>query len=136
MAKQTKLHFIELIKDIKEDGEVETKVYFTPKFIPFSKLIEITDKLQEIEKVEESDKENEESETETIKETEKSETETIKEMFKLVAEDIYNNQFTAEELMDGLHAPEAIKTVQEQIAFISEGKVTEDNEKRLKQLLK
>lgn len=125
MAKQTKLHFIELIKDIKEDGEVETKVYFTPKFIPFSKLIAITDKLQEIEKVDESDKENE-----------KSETETIKEMFKLVAEDIYNNQFTSEELMDGLHAPEAIKTVQEQIAFISEGKVTEDNEKRLKQLLK
>lgn len=126
MAKQTKLHFIELITDVKDNGEVETKVYFTPKFIPFSKLMQITDRLQEIEKLEEADKE----------EKNQSETETIKEMFKLVAEDIYNNQFTAEELMDGLHAPEAIKTVQEQIGFISEGKITEDNEKRLKELLK
>lgn len=127
MAKQTKLHFIELITDVKDDGEFETKIYFTPKFIPFSKLMTITDRLEEIEKLEkESDSEKEQV----------SEKETIKEMFKLVAEDIYNNQFTPEELMDGLHAPEAIKTVQEQIAFISEGKVTEANEKRLKQLLK
>lgn len=115
MAKQTKLNFIELIKDVNENGEVETKVYFTPKFIPFSKLLELTETLEAME--------------------EKTEIEAMNEMFNVVA-DLYNNQFTVKELQDGLHAPEAVATLQEQISFISEGKITEDNEARLKELLK
>ena len=35
MAKQTKLNFIELITGEKENGEFETKVYFTPKHLTF-----------------------------------------------------------------------------------------------------
>lgn len=117
MAKQTKLNFIELIKDVDEKtGELNTKVYFTPKYIPFSKLMALTEKLESME--------------------EKTEVEAMNEMFKVVAEDIYNGQFTVEELQDGLHAPEAVATLQEQIAFISEGKLTEANEARLKELLK
>ena len=115
MAKQTKLNFIELIKDVNENGEVETKVYFTPKFIPFSKLLELTKTLEAME--------------------EKTEIEAMNDMFSVVV-DLYNNQFTVEELQDGLHAPEAVATLQEQISFISEGKLTEDNEARLKELLK
>lgn len=119
MAKQTKLNFIELITGEKENGEFETKVYFTPKFIPFSELMNLFKKLEDIEKLEKE-----------------SEFEAIQEMFKVVAEDIYKEQFTAQELMDGLHAPEAVPALQEQIQFISEGKLSEENDKRLKELLK
>lgn len=115
MAKQTKLNFIELIKDVDENGELKTEVYFTPKFIPFSKLMDLTEKLEAME--------------------EKTETEAMHEMFQVVA-DLYDNKFTVEELQNGLHAPEAVSTLQEQIAFISEGKLTEANEARLKELLK
>ncbi|MEP9851544.1 hypothetical protein ABDK10_02485 [Staphylococcus aureus] len=119
MAKQTKLNFIELITGEKENGEFETKVYFTPKHLPFSELMNVFEKVEEIEKLDEE-----------------SGFESIREMFKLVAEDIYKNQFTVKELMDGLHAPEAIPELRAQIEFISQGELSEENEKRLKQLLK
>lgn len=115
MTKQTKLNFIELIKKEKDNGEFETVVYYTPKFIPFSKLIQLTKTLEAME--------------------EKTEMEAMDEMFKVVC-DLYNNQFTVEELQGGLHAPEAVETLQEQIEFISSGKVSEENDKRLKELLK
>ncbi|MGO2869131.1 MAG: phage tail assembly chaperone G [Staphylococcus equorum] len=119
MAKQTKLNFIELITGEKENGEFETKVYFTPKYLPFSELMNLFEKVEEIEKTEED-----------------SGTNSIQEMFKLVAEDIYKNQFTVQELMDGLHAPEAMTEIRAQIQFVSQGEQSEENEKRLKQLLK
>lgn len=119
MAKKTKLNFIELITSEKENGEFETKVYFTPKYLPFSELMNLFEKVEEIEKTEED-----------------SGTNSIQEMFKLVAEDIYKNQFTVQELMDGLHAPEAMTEIRAQIQFVSQGEQSEENEKRLKQLLK
>ena len=60
----------------------------------------------------------------------------VDEAVSLNAEDIYKNQFTVQELMDGLHAPEAIPELRAQIEFISQGELSEENEKRLKQLLK
>lgn len=119
MAKQTKLNFIELITGEKENGEFETKVYFTPKHLPFSELMNLFEKVEEIEKTEEDSGIN-----------------NIQEMFKLIAEDIYKNQFTVQELMDGLHAPETMPEIKAQIQFVSQGEQSEENEKRLKQLLK
>ena len=111
-----KKNFIELITEVDKNGEVkDKKVYVTPGFIPFSKLIEASKVLESVE--------------------EKSEMEGLQEMLKVVA-DLYNNQFTTQELLDGLHAPDAITVLQQQIEFISTGKVTEDNEAKLKEILK
>lgn len=111
-----KKNYIELITEVDKNGEVkDKKVYVTPGFIPFSKLIEASTVLESVE--------------------EKSEMEGLQEMLKVVC-DLYNNQFTPEELMDGLHAPDAIETLQAQIEFISTGKVSEENQAKLKEILK
>lgn len=116
MAKQTKLNFIELITGVKEDGEFETKVYFTPKFIPFTKVTELTETFDSIEE-------------------ESSDAEALNKMFDTVV-DLYNNQFTVEELKNGLHAPEAVETLQQQIQFIAAGQMSEERQAELKKLLK
>ncbi|OEK41308.1 phage tail assembly chaperone G [Staphylococcus saprophyticus] len=102
---------IELVKDVKDNGELETEVFYSPKFIPFSKLIRATKTLEKVE--------------------DKSEMEAIDEMFQVVA-DLYNNQFTAQELSDGLHAPDAVRVIRENIEFISTGELPEDAKKAKK----
>ncbi|WP_337227982.1 phage tail assembly chaperone G [Staphylococcus succinus] len=115
MTKQTKVNFIELIKGENENGELETEIFVTRKFIPFPELMELTKRLEALK--------------------DKSEMEAMQEMFKIVA-DLYKGKFTVEELMNGLHAPEAVETLQEQIQFVSEGYVSEEHQKQLKEILK
>ena len=98
MAKQTKQMSIELVTDIKDNGELETKVYKAPNFIPFSKLIDVTTKLEGLE--------------------DKSEMDAMKEAFQAVC-DLYNNQMTVQELMDGLDSREAVSIIQENIQQLS-----------------
>lgn len=102
MTTKNKQMSIELIQDVKEDGELVTKEYKTPKFIPFSKLMKATKKLEKIE--------------------EKSEMEAMDEMMEVIC-DLYDNQFTAQELMDGLHAPDAVNIIKENVEFISTGEL-------------
>lgn len=119
MTKKTKRNFIELIKEVDTDGNIKnTKVYLTPAFIPFSKF---TKKMKEV-----TDLEND---------TKRSEYEKLPEFFAIVT-DLYNNQFTVDEMLDGLHTPEAMAEVQNQIAFFSDGVVQKENEAKLKELLK
>ena len=98
MAKQQKQMSIELVTDVKDNGEVETKVYKAPNFIPFSKLIQATTTLEGLE--------------------DKSEMEAMQETFKVVC-DLYNNQFTVQELMDGLDSRNAVSIIQENIQQLS-----------------
>ena len=103
MTKQFKQMSIDLITDVKEDGELVTTTYKTKGFIPFSKLMKITKKLEGMDKL--------------------SEQEAMEETFKVICEDLYENQFTVEQLMDGLHAPDAAKVIEENITFLSTGEL-------------
>lgn len=100
MAKQTKQLKIELVTDVKDNGELVTQTFEAPKFIPFSKLIDTTKKLEGLE--------------------EKSEMEAMQETFGVIVE-LYNGQFTVEQLMNGLDAREAVSVIQEQISVLTNG---------------
>lgn len=119
MTKKTKRNFIELIKEVDNDGNIKnTKVYLTPVFIPFSKF---TKKIKEV--------------TELENDTKRSEYEKLPEFFAIIS-DLYNNQFTVDEMLDGLHTPEAMIEVRNQLEFFSDGVVQKENEAKLKELLK
>lgn len=88
---------IELVTDVKDNGELVKETFNAPNFIPFSKLIEVTKKLEGLE--------------------DKSEMDAMKETFQVVC-DLYN-QFTVQELMDGLDSREAVSIIQENIQQLS-----------------
>ncbi|WP_026572502.1 phage tail assembly chaperone G [Bacillus sp. UNC438CL73TsuS30] len=112
-----KRNMIELVKEVKE-GEIVTKKYLTPVFIPFSVVYEAIDMTEQIDK---SDSNKNAS----------SERELIDKLMDFVANKIYKGQFTKEELFNGLHAPDAIQTLQEQIVFVAQGKQTDETKKFL-----
>ncbi|WP_350300594.1 phage tail assembly chaperone G [Peribacillus frigoritolerans] len=112
-----KRNMIELVKEVKE-GEIVTEKHLTPIFIPFSVVYEAVDLTQEMEK---SEKEKNAS----------SEKEMIDKLLEFVANKIYNKQFTKEDLFNGLHAPDAIQTLQEQIIFVAQGRQTDETKKFL-----
>lgn len=112
-----KRNMIELVKEVKE-GEIVTEKYLTPVFLPFSVVYEAIDMTQEIDK-----SENTKSAT--------SEKELINKLIDFVANKIYNKQFTKEDLFNGLHAPDAIQTLQEQIIFVAQGHQNEETKKFL-----
>ncbi|MFI8495299.1 phage tail assembly chaperone G [Peribacillus butanolivorans] len=112
-----KRNMIELVKEVKE-GEIETVKYLTPVFIPFSVVYEAIDMTQEIDKSEEA-------------KSATSEKELIDKLLDFVANKIYNKQFTKEDLFNGLHAPDAIQTLQEQIIFVAQGRQNDETKKFL-----
>lgn len=89
-----KINFIKLVVLDKEgnakegkNGDFEVETYFTPNFIPFRKIYEATDIMEGT-----SEDGNELTE---------------KEMFKRMTDfvvDVYNKQFTSDDLLDRLHA--------------------------------
>lgn len=112
-----KRNMIELVKEVKE-GEIVTEKYLTPVFIPFSVVYEAIDMSQVIDKSEENKNSS-------------SEKELIAKLLDFVANKIYNKQFTKEELFNGLHAPDAIQTLQEQIIFVAQGQQSDETKKFL-----
>lgn len=119
MTKNTKRNFIELIKEVDNNGNIKkTEVYLTPAFIPFSKFTE------KIKKVEELDND-----------TKRTEFEKLPEYFEVISE-LYNNQFTPQDMLDGMHTPEAMTEFKNQLQFFSDGVVQESNKAKLKELLK
>src|SRR5699024_443749 len=91
---------IELVTDVKDNGELVKETFNAPNFIPFSKLIEVTKKLEGLE--------------------DKSEMEAMEETFGAVVE-LYNHQFTVQQLMDGLDSREAVAVIKENIEYLSTG---------------
>lgn len=43
-----------------------------------------------------------------------------------IVHDIYKDKFTKQELIDGLHAPDAVETLQNQIRFVAQGYQTDE----------
>ncbi|UII58121.1 hypothetical protein LS684_21095 (plasmid) [Cytobacillus spongiae] len=113
-----KRNMIELVKEVKE-GEIVTEKFLTPVFLPFSVVYEAIDMMEEIEKSEEETKNS------------NSEKELINKLLDFVANKVYNKQFTKDDLFNGLHAPDAIQTLQEQIMFVAQGRQTDETKKFL-----
>lgn len=119
MVKKTKRNFVELIQEVNDKGEVtKSRTFLTPPFTPGPVLLELQDRIAKVEKGDF-----------------KTEKEAIMYMVEIVV-DFYKKQFTADEFLEGTNAPEVIETMKNQIQFISDGFVNEENERRLKELLK
>jgi len=113
---ELKRHMIELVKEVR-DGEIVTEKYLTPVFIPMSVVYEAIDLAGEIEDFNGGAKE---------------EKDLIDKMLAFVADKVYGGQFTKQEIFEGLHAPDAIRVLQEQILFIARGMQNSDTKKYLK----
>ncbi|EHJ08440.1 phage tail assembly chaperone G [Staphylococcus simiae] len=98
------------------EGNVKFDTFITPTQIPFRKIYDAADLMDG--QVDE----------------EKSSKESIDEMLDFVV-DIYNNQFTKEDLLDRLHAPDAVEELQRQIQFIAQGQMDEERKKQLAKMI-
>lgn len=109
---------IELIKnpeEVNEGGEPEIERYWTKPFIPYRKVMEAF----ELE---------EEMKDEKIKDTEM-----LYKMANFVANEAYGGEFTADYLIDHMHAPNGTEELQRQIGFIATGGQTNETKKFLKE---
>ncbi|MDG0860327.1 phage tail assembly chaperone G [Staphylococcus equorum] len=111
-----KRNFIKLIKEMKDDKPV-FNTYLTPSFISFRKMYEAADVQDEVQ---DADQENERK--------------AMDEMLDMVVS-IYDNQFTRDQLIDGLHSPDAIRTLNEQIDWVAQGRMNEDAKKELAKMV-
>ena len=108
-----KRNMIELVKEVKE-GEIVTEKFLTPPFIPLSVVYQAIDLNVEMSKI-----------------SAEAEKEYVEKLADFVVNDVYKNQFTKEQLINGLHAPDAIQTLSEQVIFITRGRQTEETKKYL-----
>ncbi|MFK3938944.1 phage tail assembly chaperone G [Alkalihalobacillus sp. NPDC078783] len=116
-----KRHMIELVKNVEEvqkGGEVVLERFWTPILIPFRKVQEALQMQVDIEK------------------EETTELAAMDMMANFVAKDIYDNQFTVDDLYNRLHAPDALATLQAQLAFVAQGDQTNETKKFLEQMKK
>lgn len=108
-----KRNMLELVKEVKE-GEIVTEKYITPVFIPLSVVYQAIDLSKDMTKI-----------------SAENEREMIDKLVDFVANDIYKNQFTKAELTNGLHAPNAIETLREQVLFVTRGYQSDETKKYL-----
>ncbi|GGA99604.1 hypothetical protein ERX37_05455 [Macrococcus hajekii] len=110
-----KRNYIRLVKEMKNNEPV-FDTFVTPAFIPFKMMYQAVDLMDEMQ----GDKVTE------------------KQAFDMMLDmvvDIYNKQFSKEQLMDGLHAPDALTELQEQVAFVAEGRMSEERKKELAKMI-
>jgi hypothetical protein len=111
-----KRNMIELVKNIEEvqkGGEVELEKYWTPPFIPFSKVRQALQMQKELDK------------------EETTELESMELLTQFVVEEIYNKQFTIDDLYNRLHAPDGIAALTDQLMFVAQGDQTDATKKFL-----
>ena len=115
-----KRNFIKLISNqeqVTEGKEPLFNTFVSPSFVPYRKMYEA---MQILEK----------QETEGANELELTNV-----MIDFIV-DLYGKQFTKEELLDGLHAPDANAEIMGHIEFFAQGKLTEERKKELAKMLK
>lgn len=108
-----KRNSIELIKAVKE-GELETERYQTPLFINYKMTYEAVDFMEDW----------------LTNPKKKKDKDVIEDTADFVVR-IYGDQFTKDELLNGLHAPELAKRLFEQVEFIARGEQDDDTKKFL-----
>ena len=117
----TKRNFIKLVKlddegkaKVNAEGNVQYETFITPTMIPFRKIYDATDLM---------DNSGEESSKKSMD-----------EMLNMVV-DIYNGQFTKDDLLDRLNAPDAVDELTQQIEFIASGAMDDERKKELAQMI-
>ena len=118
-----KRNFIKLIQIDKKgnavtdsEGNAKFDTYITPTQIPFRKIYDAADLMDGTSDENTSAQEN------------------IDQMLDMVV-DIYNNQFTKDDLLDRLHAPDAVEELQQKIQFIAQGQMDEERKKQLAKMI-
>ncbi|HAR6377204.1 TPA: hypothetical protein I1790_001118 [Staphylococcus pseudintermedius] len=109
-----KRNYIQLVENPKAE-ELKMETFLTPHFIPLDVLYEVTDVMVELEKVEAGEKEMPFSVQ-------------LDKLIDAVVK-IYGKQFTKKAIKARLHAPDALKTLQEQVAFIANGQQDDETKK-------
>ncbi|WP_353423664.1 hypothetical protein PYH68_05705 [Staphylococcus xylosus] len=98
------------------EGNVKFDTFITPTQIPFRKIYDAADLMDGAEDEDVSAQEN------------------IDKMLDMVV-DIYKKQFTKDDLLDRLHAPDAVEELQQQIQFIAQGQMDEERKKELARVI-
>ena len=118
-----KRNFIKLVQVDKKgnavtdsEGNAKFDTYITPTQIPFRKIYDAADL------------------TDGTSDESTSAQENIDQMLDMVV-DIYNNQFTKDDLLDRLHAPDAVEELQQQIQFIAQGQMDDERKKQLAKMI-
>ncbi|TDM35190.1 phage tail assembly chaperone G [Macrococcoides canis] len=116
-----KRNFIKLVENVQEvvekNAEPKFKTFVTPSFIPLRKIYDATDIQNELE--------NNNNLTER---------EQMDMMLDMVV-DIYGKQFTKNELLEGLHSPDAGVELMEQMEWVVQGKMDEARKKELAKMI-
>src|SRR5699024_7767934 len=106
-----KRNIIELLKNPEEankGGEIETERFWTTAHTPLTVMNEAVDLSEKKAKIESG-------------KSKKSFRDAMDLMMDFIANKAYNGQFTKDDLVERLHAPDAINILQEQIGFIASG---------------
>lgn len=118
-----KRNFIKLtqINDKKEpitdsEGNPKHDTYLTPTQIPFRKIYDAADLMDGASNETASAQQN------------------MDQMLDMVV-DIYGNQFSKDDLLDRLHAPDAVEELQQQIEFIAQGQMDDERKKELAKMI-
>lgn len=118
----TKRNFIKLVKlddegkaKVNADGDVQYETFITPTMIPFRKIYDAADLMDGQDKGD-------------------SAQESMDEMLDMVV-DIYGGQFTKDDLLDRLNAPDAVDELTQQIEFIAQGQMDDERKKELAQMI-
>lgn len=118
-----KRNFIKLVQVDKKgnavtdtEGNAKYDTFITPTQIPFRKIYDAADLMDGASDENTSAQEN------------------IDQMLDMVV-DIYNNQFTKDDLLDRLHSPDAVEELQQQIQFIAQGQMDEERKKELARII-
>lgn len=108
----TKRNAIELITGFDDKDKPKTKVYYTNPYLSgrlFRNALALSEELEES----------------------KDEFHNLDKMLDFVAAEIYENQFTVEELEEGLPPYRMVRELQDQIFFVARGEQSETSKKLL-----
>ncbi len=110
-----KRNYIKLVKDPKAKN-ITFETFVTPEFIPLRKVVEAS----------------------ALKKASKDSEADDMEIFVTMADfvsDIYNRQFTVDDILDRLHAPDAMEELQQQVEFIAQGHMSDERKKELAKMV-
>lgn len=114
-----KRNTITIVLEVQDGAIIRKKTYLTPVFIPLSTIYEALDLMEEIKK----------------RKALKTERELIDALVTFITDKVYDNQFTKEDLIAGLHSPNAMAELFNQLLFIARGEQSEETKKYLETMI-
>lgn len=125
MAKPLKRNKIDIVTGVNDNGEVQVNTYVTPVFIPADTWYESIDTLEQIDDMELNNNALPEDEKRKMSDIMK---EQIDLLIDMVVK-IYDNAFSRDQLKKGLHAPQMMEVLLNQVQFIAQGQQDEETKK-------